>query len=90
MGAPYSFSIQYDSEDDFNEDRFKISTYQAPSNWRLLEMNAPEWRRTVLGCLGAIGSGAVQPINAYYVGVLISISFDTEPLRTGPKLEPWL
>lgn len=29
----------------------------------------------MLGCLGALGSGAVQPINAYCVGSLISVYF---------------
>ncbi|XP_059442160.1 ABC transporter B family member 15-like [Corylus avellana] len=42
-------------------------------------MNAPEWGKAVLGCLGALGSGAVQPINAYCVGLLISIYFLPEP-----------
>ncbi|KAK4286055.1 hypothetical protein QN277_002666 [Acacia crassicarpa] len=85
MGSPYSFSIQYDSKDDFTEDLFKISTYPAPSTWRLLEMNAPEWRITVLGCLGALGSGAVQPINAYCVGILISNYFDNEVTKNKSK-----
>ncbi|KAG2682161.1 hypothetical protein I3760_11G178400 [Carya illinoinensis] len=31
------------------------------------EMNTPEWGKAVLGCLGALGSGAIQPINAYCV-----------------------
>ncbi|KAI9093399.1 hypothetical protein K1719_027413 [Acacia pycnantha] len=85
MGSPYSFSIQYDSKDDFTEDFFKISTYPAPSTWRLLEMNAPEWRITVLGCLGALGSGAVQPINAYCVGILVSNYFDNEVAKNKSK-----
>ncbi|KAL0311053.1 UNVERIFIED_CONTAM: ABC transporter B family member 15 [Sesamum angustifolium] len=31
--------------------------------------------KALLGCLGAIGSGAVQPINAYCVGGLIAVYF---------------
>ncbi|XP_019193604.1 PREDICTED: putative multidrug resistance protein [Ipomoea nil] len=74
--APYS--VQY--EDSFgsdDEDR-KEPAYPAPSQWRLLKMNAPEWPRALLGCIGAIGSGAVQPINAYCVGGLIAVYFRTD------------
>lgn len=75
MGTPYSYSIQYDLDDDSFDDNLKRSNYPAPSQWRLLKMNAPEWGRAVLGILGAIGSGAVQPVNAYCVGILISVYF---------------
>lgn len=74
MGTPYSYSVQFDPDDEsFEEDRKQ--TYPSPSQWRLLKMNAPEWGRAFLGCVGALGSGAVQPINAYCVGALISVYF---------------
>lgn len=41
-------------------------------------MNSPEWKRTLLGCTGAIGFGAVQPINAYCMGALVSAYFQTQ------------
>lgn len=75
MGTPYSFSVQYDPDDGSYDEDLKSSTYPPPSQWRLLKMNAPEWGQALLGCLGAIGSGAVQPINAYCVGSLISVYF---------------
>lgn len=75
MGTPYSYSIQYDPDDDSDEEYVNKSSSSSPSQWRLLKMNAPEWGKAVLGCLGALGSGAVQPINAYCVGLLISIYF---------------
>ncbi|KAL6314132.1 hypothetical protein AAG906_011872 [Vitis piasezkii] len=76
ISAP--FSIQFDpSEESYEEDSEK-STYRPPSQWRLLKMNAPEWKSALLGCLGAIGSAAVQPINAYCVGTLISVYFNTD------------
>lgn len=75
MGTPYSFSVQYDPDDGSYDEDLKNSTYPPPSQWRLLKMNAPEWGQALLGCLGAIGSGAVQPINAYCVGSLISVYF---------------
>ncbi|CAN6557950.1 unnamed protein product [Malus baccata var. baccata] len=75
MGTPYSFSVQYDPDDEIDDEDSKPPNYPPLSQWRLLKMNAPEWGQALLGCLGAIGSGAVQPINAYYVGSLISVYF---------------
>lgn len=77
MGTPYSISMPYDpdDDDDDNDKYLKKSTYPRASQWRLLKMNTPEWGRAMLGCLGALGSGAVQPINAYCVGSLISVYF---------------
>ena len=85
MGTPYSYSVQYDPDDDSYEDNFKRSMHPAPSQWRLLKMNAPEWGRMVLGCLGAIGSGAVQPVNAFFVGTLISVYFESETSKIKSK-----
>lgn len=78
LSAPYSvqFEASYDSEDD--DDYSKQRSYPAPSQFRLLEMNAPEWPKALFGCLGAIGSGAVQPINAYCVGAMINVYFRTD------------
>ncbi|CAN4104073.1 unnamed protein product [Withania somnifera] len=73
FSAPYS--IQYEESYDSYDDYFTKEAYPAPSQLRLLQMNAPEWGRALLGCIGAIGSGAVQPINAYCVGAVISVYF---------------
>lgn len=78
VGTPYSYTIQYDPDYDSDEEDLKQLSYPAPSQWRLLKMNAPEWRRALVGSVAAIGSGAVQPINAYCVGLLISIYFRTD------------
>ncbi|KAK4420733.1 putative multidrug resistance protein [Sesamum alatum] len=74
MSAPYSapFSVQYEDAYDSGDEYSNQPAYPAPSQWRLLKMNEPEWGKALLGCLGAIGSGAVQPINAYCVGGLIA------------------
>ncbi|CAJ2650454.1 unnamed protein product [Trifolium pratense] len=86
IGTPYSYSIQYDHDDDDSfEDDLKRPHHPAPSQWRLLKMNAPEWVRGVLGILGAIGSGAVQPVNAYCVGLLISIYFEPDTSKMKSK-----
>ncbi|XVE80297.1 hypothetical protein DITRI_Ditri14bG0128600 [Diplodiscus trichospermus] len=78
VGPPYLYTIQYDPDDDSIDENLKKQTYPAPSQWRLLKMNAPEWGRALIGSVVAIGSGAVQPINAYCVGLLVSIYFHTE------------
>ncbi|XP_015572248.1 ABC transporter B family member 15 [Ricinus communis] len=46
-----------------------------PSQWRVLKMNAPEWKRAFLGCLGAASFGAIQPAHAYCLGSIISVYF---------------
>ncbi|KAK9268408.1 hypothetical protein L1049_000158 [Liquidambar formosana] len=76
MGTPYSITIDHWDE-SFEEDLWN-STYPPPSQWRLLKMNVPEWGRALLGCIGALGAGAVQPINAYCVGAVISAYFLTD------------
>ncbi|GAA0138414.1 ATP-binding cassette [Lithospermum erythrorhizon] len=76
FSAPYS--VQFEATYESDDEDFKKPAYASPSKWRLLKMNAPEWRSTLLGCIGAIGSGAVQPINAYCVGALISVYFRTD------------
>ncbi|XVE50543.1 hypothetical protein DITRI_Ditri01bG0171200 [Diplodiscus trichospermus] len=78
VGTPYSYTIQYDPDDDSVDENLKQQAYPTPSQWRLLKMNEPEWGRALVGSVAAIGSGAVQPINAYCVGLLISIYFRTD------------
>ncbi|KAG8383258.1 hypothetical protein BUALT_Bualt05G0165700 [Buddleja alternifolia] len=75
QNSPFSFSTHY--ERDERSDK-KDSLSQSPSQWRLLEMNAPEWKRALLGCVGALLFGAVQPVNAYYMGALVSAYFIEE------------
>ncbi|XP_059662528.1 ABC transporter B family member 15-like [Cornus florida] len=76
MSPPHSvdFEASYESDDE----NLKQLTSTTPSQWRLLKMNAPEWGRALLGCIGAMGSGAVQPINSYCVGALISVYFKND------------
>ncbi|CAM8951472.1 unnamed protein product [Rhodiola kirilowii] len=48
------------------------------SQWRLLQMNAPEWKRAMLGCLAATVTGAVQPAHAYLLGTVVAVYFQTD------------
>ncbi|KAL0408548.1 UNVERIFIED_CONTAM: ABC transporter B family member 15 [Sesamum radiatum] len=75
-----SFSLHcYDS------DVKSYSSSPPPSQWRLLEVNIPEWKRALLGCVGAVGFGAVQPVNAYCMGALVSAYFEDKSSKI--KLE---
>lgn len=76
MSRPHSFQF----EDSFvsDDEDFNQPNNPSPSQLRLLKMNAPELVQALLGCIGAVGSGAVQPINAYCVGALISVYFRTD------------
>nr|XP_043620127.1 putative multidrug resistance protein [Erigeron canadensis] len=77
MGTPYSvqFDASYGSDYD---DNFNEKSYPAPSLSRLMKMNAPEWVTALWGCLGAIGSGAIQPINGYCAGAMINVYFQPD------------
>ncbi|KAL5991245.1 hypothetical protein ACLOJK_012152 [Asimina triloba] len=58
-----------------------MKSSSAPSQWRLLRMNASEWRSTLLGCFGAISFGAAQPIHFYCMGSMLSVYFISDPQR---------
>lgn len=86
--SPYSsiqLSSYYDSDD---EEEYESLSYSNPSKWRLLKMNAPEWKRAFLGCLGSIAFGAVQPVHAYCLGSILSVYFlnDNSELKSETKL----
>ncbi|XP_059659095.1 putative multidrug resistance protein [Cornus florida] len=74
---PFSPALSLNWEQSFdmppNDDsKDEKPSYPTPS-WHLLQMNAPEWKRSVLGCLGAVGAGGIQPFNAYCMGTLVSV-----------------
>ncbi|KAK6160343.1 hypothetical protein DH2020_003724 [Rehmannia glutinosa] len=70
--------ISYYNSDDETLDATSSPTL---SQWQLIRMNAPEWKRGLLGCLGASGFGAVQPINAYCLGSVVSVYFNNDKSR---------
>ncbi|KAG5535027.1 hypothetical protein RHGRI_022962 [Rhododendron griersonianum] len=49
--------------------------FPVPSFQRLLAMNLPEWRQAVMGCIGAVLFGAIQPLYAFAMGSVISVYF---------------
>lgn len=50
-------------------------TYPPPSFFRLLSLNAPEWKQGLIGSLSAIAVGSVQPTYALTIGGMISAFF---------------
>nr|QVT92274.1 ABC transporter [Salvia miltiorrhiza] len=67
-----SFSVHH--EDDEKPDS---SASPTPSMWRLLKMNSPEWKRALLGSIGAVAVGAVLAVFCYCMGALISVYFES-------------
>ncbi|KAK8582901.1 hypothetical protein V6N13_069667 [Hibiscus sabdariffa] len=87
----FSFTVASSDELHSNEnenDRNMNSSHSPLSAWRLFRMNAPEWKRTLMGCLGAISSGAIQPIYAYSMGTVASVYFikDNSKLKSEIRL----
>ncbi|XP_061346983.1 putative multidrug resistance protein, partial [Gastrolobium bilobum] len=77
----YSISVTGSCCDDYNSENFEKSSHSNFSQWRLLQMNAPEWKYALLGCLGAIGSGICQPIYSYCLGIVASVYFIKDDSR---------
>ncbi|KAF9606676.1 hypothetical protein IFM89_027720 [Coptis chinensis] len=72
MTRSFTQSHTFDDKDDKT---LNSPSHSPPVQWRLLQLNAPEWKRTLLGCIGAVGYGAVQPIHAYCLGSIASVYF---------------
>ena len=82
----YSISVPGSPFDDYSTENFENSYQSNFSQWRLLRMNAPEWKHAVLGCLGAIGSGICQPFYSYCLGIVASIYFITDHSRISSEI----
>ena len=59
-----------------------------PSFRRLFLLNAPEWKHALLGCSGALGFGAVQPVYAFFMGEVVSVFFshDNDKIKSKTKI----
>ncbi|KAG5521979.1 hypothetical protein RHGRI_034262 [Rhododendron griersonianum] len=66
-----SFEVQ--THVDSGGENMKKSSYPPASQWRLLQMNASEWKVSLLGCFGAAGYGLVQPTYSYFMGTPMSV-----------------
>ncbi|XP_077228537.1 putative multidrug resistance protein [Tasmannia lanceolata] len=72
--SPAQSFVQGQDYSDPNEGDDK-EYYPSPSQWHLLKMASPEWRRALMGCVGAITFGAVHTIHAYCLGSALSVYF---------------
>ncbi|GJT44813.1 ABC transporter family protein [Tanacetum coccineum] len=73
-----SRSSSTNSVDRGGGENFKLATNQeflVPSFKRLLAMNTPERKEALLGSIGAILFGAIQPLYAFAMGSVISVYF---------------
>ncbi|KAI3779479.1 hypothetical protein L2E82_09200 [Cichorium intybus] len=68
-------SVQMYSFEESDDEYLIKKPKPSPSQWRLLQMNAPEWKSALLGCIGASGFGAISPIHAYLMGSVVSVYF---------------
>lgn len=50
----------------------------SPAFKRLLVLSAPEWKRTVMGCLGALGYGVIQIVYSFTLAKMASTLFVTD------------
>ncbi|VVA13284.1 PREDICTED: ABC transporter [Prunus dulcis] len=73
---PNSFEMQQCDDSDIK--KLPDSSYPSSSRWHLLQMNAPEWKQEILGCLGSAGFRFVHLIHTYFLGTIVSIYFQPE------------
>ncbi|KAH7667278.1 Xenobiotic-transporting ATPase protein [Dioscorea alata] len=66
------------------ENKQEFIDSSVPSFWRLLCLNAPEWKNGVIGCLNAVFFGAIQPLYGYSLGSILAVFFlkDHEEIKT--------
>ncbi|KAK1550978.1 hypothetical protein Q3G72_028162 [Acer saccharum] len=50
----------------------------SPSLWYLMCMTVSEWKSTVLGCIGGVCYGMIQPLNSFCLGGLLSVYVITD------------
>ncbi|RVW27851.1 putative multidrug resistance protein [Vitis vinifera] len=62
--------------------------YSPPSIWQLMWMTTPEWKPTLVGCIGALSFGLVQPMSSFCMGALLAVYFinDHDEIRSQTKM----
>ncbi|KAJ0090713.1 hypothetical protein Patl1_14137 [Pistacia atlantica] len=84
-GIELNSSISIDKASSRTEKTENISALQSSSHdlqedhkdspplWHLLCMASPEWKSTVLGCIGAFCYGLIQPLHSFCLGGILSV-----------------
>lgn len=65
----------YSFDQEIKNEKHQEDNNSTPSLWCLLQMTAPQWNNTLLGCAAAFGFGAIQPIHSFCMGALLSTYF---------------
>ncbi|KAL1807300.1 hypothetical protein ACET3Z_030368 [Daucus carota] len=78
MSMAHSVQAYTYRDSDSEDETLEFSSEPNPSLWHLLQMNAPEWKKALLGCLGSVGFGVIQPVHAYCLGSVVSVFFITD------------
>lgn len=65
----------YSFDQEIKNEKHQEDNNSTPSLWCLLQMTAPQWNNTLLGCAAAFGFGAIQPIHSFFMGALLSVYF---------------
>ncbi|CAN0857562.1 ABC transporter B family member 15 [Linum grandiflorum] len=79
---PSSVALQSESE----AEEQKVAA--APSFWRLLALNSPEWKQAIFGSVGALLFGGVQPTYSFAMGSMVSVYFfkDHDEIKEQTKI----
>ncbi|XP_059638896.1 ABC transporter B family member 15-like [Cornus florida] len=59
-----------------------------PSLWQLIGMTASEWKSTLIGCIGALCYGLIQPCESFCLGALLSVYYinDHDEIRSQTRI----
>lgn len=55
-----------------------VNSVQGSLFWRLVKLNAPEWPYALLGTVGAVLAGLVNPLFALIISELLTVFYDTD------------
>lgn len=74
------FSLSIDAYSSYNYNRTEKIAFkdQASSFWRLVKMNAPEWRFALLGSVGSIVCGCLSALFAYVLSAVMSVYYSRD------------
>ncbi|KAG6740062.1 hypothetical protein POTOM_057696 [Populus tomentosa] len=69
-------------------DQKQEDDYGSPSLRQLISMTAPEWKSTLIGCVGALGYGLVPPLNSFFLGALLAVYFEDDHAQIRSQIDP--
>ncbi|CAN6487128.1 unnamed protein product [Victoria cruziana] len=74
------FSLSIDAYPGYNYNKTERIAFkdQASSFWRLVKMNAPEWRFALLGSVGSVVCGCLSALFAYVLSAVMSVYYSRD------------